>query len=313
MSLRTGASDTSKLALGTESKGSLPAWGRYLELTKPRLSFLSVVTVLVGYFAARPTVDTWLLIHLMIGTSLAAGGAAVLNQWIERGTDTGMERTRNRPLPAGEVPPAAALALGIVLCATGGLQLAFGVNPAAGFLVMLTVAVYILAYTPLKKRTHWCTEVGAVSGAIPPLVGWAGAEGSVSAGGWILFGILFFWQMPHFHAIAWLYRADYAAVRFPMLTTIDATGRRVARHMNLYGILLWVTSLAPAVTGQAGPVYAIAALALGGYFQWRIVQFGGATNRTAAARRIFFVSILYLPLLLGFLVADIWLLGGALP
>ncbi len=306
MTPHTRASDSSGIGPRAGIKGGLLDWGKYLELTKPRLSLLSVVTVLVGYFAARPAVDGWTLIHLMIGTSFAAGGAAVLNQWLERATDTGMQRTKDRPIPTGHVPPSAALVLGLVLCGLGGIQLNFGVNPPAGFLVLLTVAVYILAYTPLKKQTHWCTEVGAISGAIPPIVGWAAAEGTVGTGGWVLFGILFFWQMPHFHAIAWLYREDYGAVRFPMLTTIDPGGFRVARHMTVYGALLWITTLLPGILGQTSFLYIAVALLLGGHFQWRIMKFKNAVNREEAARKIFFVSILYLPLLLACLVADIW-------
>ncbi len=294
--------DPCKVALRDDRNGVILQAGRYLELTKPRLSFLSVLTVLVGYFAARPAVDNWVLVSLMIGTSAAAGGAAVLNQWLERSTDTGMRRTRDRPIPAGHVPPAAALVLGLLLCTFGGVLLTFGVNPLAGFLVLLTIGLYILAYTPLKKHTHWCTEVGAISGAIPPVIGWSAAEGAIGPGGWILFGILFFWQMPHFHAIAWLYRHDYAAVRFPMLAAIDQTGFRVARHMMLYGLLLFVVSLFPAILGEAGLPYLIAALVFGGYFLWKILCFRHAADRDSAARKIFFVSIIYLPLLLGSLV-----------
>ena len=284
----------------------LPKWSRYLDLTKPRLSLLSVLTVLIGYFAARPTLDSWVIFNLAVGTSLAAGGAAALNQWWERQTDAAMHRTRDRPLPAGDIRPARAAALGLLLSLIGAGQLLLWVNPLAALLLVLTVATYLLVYTPLKKRTHWCTEVGAISGALPPLIGWAGAEGALGPGAWVLFGVLAFWQMPHFHAIAWLYRQDYAAAGFPMLAVIDAGGARLARHMNAYGVLLFLCALGPAALDMTRGLYPVAAVLLNGYFLREILRFHRGADRDAAARKIFLVSILLLPLLLGALVIDVW-------
>ncbi len=284
----------------------IPRWTHVLDLTKPRLSLLSVITVLVGYMAARPAIDGATLGHLMVGTSLAAGGAAALNQWWERSTDAGMRRTRTRPLPAGHLRPGSALAAGLLLCLVGTAQLALWVNLAAALLLAVTVSLYVLVYTPIKKRTHWCTEVGAVSGALPPAIGWAAAEGGLGPGGWILFGILAFWQMPHFHAIAWLYRRDYAAVGFPMLAVIDPQGKRVGRHMTAHGLLLLLFSLGPVAFGFAGFFYGAAALILNGLFLGRILRFNRAGAPDDAARRIFLASLAFLPLLLGTLVIDIW-------
>ncbi len=297
---------TRRPAGGSPINRDLPAWSRYLDLTKPRLSLLSVLTVLIGYLAARAALDLWIVFHLAVGTSLAAGGAAALNQWWERRTDAAMRRTRDRPLPAGDIHPARAAALGLLLALTGALQLLLWVNLLAALLLVLTVATYVLVYTPLKKTTHWCTEVGAISGALPPLIGWAGAEGALGPGAWVLFGVLAFWQMPHFHAIAWLYRQDYAAAGFPMLAVIDSGGAQLARHMNTYGVLLFVCALGPWALGMTGFLYPVTAVLLNGYFLREILRFHRGTDRDAAARKIFFASILLLPLLLGTLVVDVW-------
>ena len=193
----------------------------FYELTKPRLSFLSVLTAIVGYLSANPTRDLSVLLSLLFGTSLAAGGAAVLNQWMERDADAKMVRTRERAIAAGRVQPLHAFIYGSILSALGCFLLFIGANALAGTLTAVTVVTYILLYTPLKRLTTWNTLVGAIPGALPPLIGWAAATGKIDLLGWVLFAILFLWQMPHFFAIAWTYRKDYAQGGFVMLSNAE--------------------------------------------------------------------------------------------
>ncbi len=275
----------------------------YWELTKPRLSLLSVITALVGYLAARP--ETFFpVLHVFVGTSLAAGGAAVLNQWMERATDARMSRTRDRPIPAGTVTPGRALGFGLMLSVAGVGHLGYWLNGPAAGLALLTIVTYVVFYTPLKSRSGRSLEVGAVSGALPPLIGWAAAEGGVSGLGWILFGILFFWQMPHFLAIAWLYRDDYASVNFPMLTVVDVSGDRAARYSLICSALLAGVTLLPFFLGWTGWFFLAAAVAGGGGFLWTAIRFLQSAERTKGARQLFYASILHLPLILGALVID---------
>jgi protoheme IX farnesyltransferase len=277
------------------------------ELTKPRLSFLSVTTALIAYLAAQPGRDIWGLVYFLCGTALAAGGAATLNQWIERQTDAVMERTKSRPLPTGMVSPVQAVLWGLILSVTGVTFLWIGANPLAGVLGLATIVSYVAIYTPMKRRSRWATELGAISGALPPLIGWAAAEGRISTLGWILFGILFFWQIPHFMAIAWIYRRDYAAVSFPMLSVDDPEGGRVARWSLIHAILLVAVTLLPPFLGFASPAYLIIAALLGIWFLVRASRFLRTRGREIAARRLFLFSIVYLPLLLTALVLDRWL------
>ena len=277
------------------------------ELTKPRLSFLSVTTALIAYLAARPDRDIWALFHLLCGAALAAGGAAALNQWLEQKTDAVMERTKSRPLPTGLVSTTQAVLWGLFLSIAGVTQLWFGANPLTGMLGLSTIVSYIAIYTPLKQRSRWATEFGAISGALPPLIGWAAAEGRISALGWILFGILFFWQIPHFMAIAWTYRRDYASVSFPMLSVVDPEGGRVARWSLIHAVLLVLVSLLPSILGFASPAYLGVAAILGIWFLVLAGRFLRSREREVSARRLFFYSILYLPLLLAALLMDRWL------
>lgn len=279
----------------------------YLELTKPRLSMLSVITALVGFLAARPDAAWPGGFHVLVGTALAAGGAAVFNQWMERRTDARMNRTMDRPLPTGSVSPGAAFIWGSVLSLAGVGHLLYWANLPAGLLAAATIFIYVLLYTPMKRTSGLSLEVGALAGALPPLIGWAAAEGRVSALGWILFGILFLWQVPHFLAIAWMYRDDYAAVNFPMLTVVDESGNRAARHAFIYCGALLIVSVLPYFLGQATVVYFVPALLLGLHFVWKNWIFLRRTERDAAARKVFHTSIIYLPVLLAFLVADRWL------
>lgn len=296
-----------------ETAGTAPAlarataragFGDYLELTKPRLSFLSVLTAAVGYLAALPTWHMTRLFIMLAGTAMAAGGVAALNQWMEADVDAQMRRTRDRPIPTGKVATGSAFVIGWGLCA-GGLGLLYAcVNGLAAFFALATIVCYLALYTPAKRWSRWSTEIGAVAGALPPLIGWAAATGHITGLGWILFGVLFFWQLPHFMAIAWIYRADYAAVHFPMLSVRDASGGRVAAWTLINTVLLVAVTLLPVELGYCGVAYGVAAAALGAWFVWRAVRLVPAGSRETAARRLFFVSICYLPLLLGALVID---------
>ena len=285
------------------------AWQGFYELTKPRLSFLSVITAFVGYLAARPEQDVALVTHFVIGTALCAAGAAALNQWLERGPDSLMERTKDRPLPAGAIQPATALVFGLLLSVVGSLQLYFGVNALASLLGAGTILTYVALYTPMKRVSRWATEVGAIPGAIPPLIGWAAAEGSISTLGWILFGILALWQIPHFMAIAWLYREDYERGGFPMLSVIDRSGQRVARWALINTYALLAASALPVLLGYCQWIYGGVALVFGLWFFKKCLDFNKPDQRDEAARALFFNSIIYLPAVLFSLVIDRWILG----
>jgi len=277
--------------------------GDFLELTKPRITTLVVITAGVGYAVGAPRgLDPAAFVALLIGTALVAGGASALNQYWEWEADARMERTRLRPIPAGRMAPPEALAFGLAV-AGAGLVLLATINGLTATLGLAALASYVLAYTPLKRITSLCTVVGAIPGALPPMMGWAAARGSVDAGAWALFGILFLWQLPHFLAIGWIFREDYARGGFPMLTVLDGDGRSTARQMMLYSAALIPVTLAAGALASAGTGYLTGALALG------LVFFGASTRfawkrSVAAARVLFLVSILYLPALLGLLVFD---------
>jgi protoheme IX farnesyltransferase len=276
----------------------------YVELTKPRLSLLSVLTALVGYFAARPAHDPARVVFLALGASLAAGGVAALNQWSESDTDAQMNRTARRPIPTGKIAGGSAYVLGWGMCFVALIVLYYQVGRLSALFTLFTIASYLGCYTPAKRRSRWSTEIGAVAGAFPPLIGWSAAEGGVSALGWILFAILFFWQIPHFMAIAWTYRKDYSAVNFPMLPVRDESGSKVARWSFVATLLLVGTSLLPAFMGLTSPGYGIAAALSGAFFLWRAAAFLRSANRDASARKLFIYSLIYLPAVLGALVAD---------
>ncbi len=279
-------------------------FGDYLELTKPRLSTLSVITTLVGYAAAWPGWHPVEFGALVIGTCACAAGVAALNQWMESDTDAIMPRTSDRPIPAGKVATGSAFVLGAGLCA-GGLGVLFTyTNGLASLFALLTIISYLAIYTPSKRWSRWSTEIGAVAGAFPPLIGWAAATGSVTALGWILFAILFLWQVPHFMAIAWMYRKDYGAVNFPMLPVRDASGCKVARWSFANSLALVVVCLLPQPFGLASIYYTIVTVVLGVWFLARATAFLSRKNRDQNARKLFFTTIGWLPLQLGALVAD---------
>lgn len=281
-----------------------PTFRDYLELTKPRLSLLSVMTTMVGYFASRPASNPLKFILLFIGTSLAAGGVAALNQWLEHDTDARMKRTADRPIPTGKVATGSAFVLGWLMCIAALFLLFAKVDRLSAFFTLLTMISYLAWYTPAKRWSTWSTEIGAIAGAFPPLIGWCAGAGSTSPLGWILFGVLFFWQIPHFMAVAWTYRRDYSAVDFPMLPVRDESGAKVAAWSLVNTLALVTVSLLPVALGLATRAYGLAAALLGAWFFWRAVVFLRPAGRDQAARKLFFTSIIYLPLVLGALVAD---------
>lgn len=278
--------------------------GDYLELTKPRLSLLSVMTALAGYLAARPPFLPVEMLSVVAGTCLAAGGVASLNQWLEHETDAQMKRTADRPIPTGKVATGSAFVLGGLMC-VAALGIMFArTNGIAALFTLLTIAAYLGWYTPAKRHSRWSTEIGAVAGALPPLIGWSAGEGGVTLLGWVLFGILFFWQIPHFLAVSWIYRRDYARVRFPILPVRDASGGKVAGWALVNTILLLAVSLLPVALRMLSPIYGIVAALAGGWMLLRAVAFCRAADRDAAARRLFLSSLAYLPVTLGSLVVD---------
>lgn len=276
----------------------------YLELTKPRLSLLSVLTTIIGYFAARPAHDGFKLLMLVVCTSLAAAGVAALNQFLEYDTDARMKRTATRPIPAGKVPTGSAFVLGVLMCIASLFVMWATVGRLASLFTLLTIFSYLGWYTPAKRRSRWSTEIGAVAGAFPPLIGWAAAEGTITALGWVLFAILFFWQIPHFMAIAWIYRRDYSAVDFPMLPVRDEAGGKVAIWSLINTVALVVVTVIPFFLRLTTWIYLAAAVATGAWFLWRAIVFLRPAARDVAARKLFFCSIAYLPLVLCALVAD---------
>ncbi|AKC81901.1 protoheme IX farnesyltransferase [Verrucomicrobia bacterium IMCC26134] len=288
-------------------------FGDYMELTKPRLSFLSVVTTLVGYAAVKPGWHPAEFFYLCAGTCACAGGVAAVNQWMESDTDARMERTADRPIPTGKVAPGSAFILGWGLCAIGLGLLFAKVNGLATAFALATIVSYLALYTPAKRVSRWSTELGAVAGALPPLIGWAAGEGGVirvGALGWILFGILLTWQIPHFMAVAWTYRHDYAAVNFPMLPVRDPDGAQVARWSLINTVALVVLCLLPYALGMTGLVYAIVTTVLGLWFLFRAIAFTRPSTRDTQARKLFLTSIGWLPLQLGMLVIDRLVLNG---
>ena len=276
----------------------------WLVLTKARITALVLVTAATGYVLGSPgRIDARGLLALLPGVGLASAGAAALNQVCEREADGRMRRTRSRPVPAGRISPAVALAAGCLLSLAGVAWLTLAVNALTGFLGLLTVVLYIAVYTPLKPRTPLKTLVGAIPGAIPPVLGWTAATGSVGLGGWALFSILFLWQLPHFLAIAWMFRDDYARGGFPMLPVVDPGGASTGRQAALYNLALIPVSLTPTLLGLAGGVYFFGALLLGVVFLACGVAM--AIDRgPRSARRLLLASVTYLPILLVLLVLD---------
>ncbi len=275
-----------------------------ISLTKPRVLVMVLVTTVVGYYVGLAgTPDYARLLHLMAGTLLAAAGALALNQYWERDVDALMDRTRARPLPDGRLQPLEALLFGGVLAVLGVIALAAFVNGPAALVTAATLVLYLFAYTPLKLRTPLCTIVGAVPGALPPVTGWVAARDEFGVGAWILFGILFLWQLPHTLAIARLYRDDYARAGVRLLPVVDAEGSSTERQIVMGCLALLAVSLLPTLIGLTGPLYFTGALVLGVAFVVLGARQALAPS-SAAARRVLFASLLYLPALLALLAFD---------
>jgi protoheme IX farnesyltransferase len=274
----------------------------FAELVKARLTFLVLVTTAVGFYLGwEGPLNFLALAHAVLGTAFAAAGAAALNQWWEHRFDAIMLRTRTRPIPAGRMLPREGLITGLILSLAGVIYLALAVNGLSAFLAALTIALYLFAYTPLKRFSTTNTMVGAIPGAIPPVIGWVAARQTLDAGAWSLFAILFLWQMPHFFSLAWMYRADYARAGFRMMSNDDETGLRSASQSVLFSILLLMIAGVPQYVGLTTIVYLPIALTLSGWFVAMAMLFH--KQRTPQnARRLFLSSIIYLPLLLAALV-----------
>jgi protoheme IX farnesyltransferase len=276
----------------------------YVVLTKPDVTFLVVITTVAGFYLGSVGPVEWLpLLHTLCGTLLVAAGTAALNQHIERDLDSVMRRTASRPLPAEQLQPREVLLFGVATIAFGATWLALAVNAPSALLALATTVLYLGAYTPLKTRTIYSTAIGAVPGALPPMIGWAAARGSLSLGAWVLFGILFFWQFPHFMAIAWMYREDYARAGVRMLPVVDRKGDSTFRVVVCTSaILVWVSAL-PSVIGMAGMNYFFGALILG----MLLLQVGLWANRrrtNASAKWLMHATVAYIPLLLVWLILD---------
>ncbi|MEM9558540.1 MAG: heme o synthase [Acidobacteriota bacterium] len=272
-------------------------------LLKPRITLMVVLTTAVGYMLATPMVDLWVLAATLVGTGLLSSGSSVFNQVIERRSDALMPRTATRPLPAGRFSVETAVALGLALSLAGTVLLTTAVNHLTALVGLLTLVLYVAAYTPLKRRSSLATIVGAVPGAMPPMMGCTAATGELNMLAWALFGLLFLWQMPHFLAIAWLYRDDYARGGLPMLTVGDSSGSRTWRQMVLYGGALVPVSLLPSVLGYTGIPYMLGALVAGALFLRPALAFGKKPE-VGAARRLLIASVLYLPAVLVLMVVD---------
>lgn len=287
-----------------ESHSALRRALDYWTLTKPEVNFLVVISALAGFYAAsRGPLDWMHLVHTLAGTLLVASGTATLNQLMERDADALMRRTSLRPLPAGRIPAMHALWFGIFLSLAGGAYLLVAVNALSCILAMSTLLTYLLIYTPLKKRTPWCTFLGAFPGAAPPLIGWAGAAGSLSREAWVLYAILFLWQFPHFLAIAWMYREDYARAGLKMLPQNDAEGRAAMRQMMTGALLLLPVSLLPTWLGLAGTIYMTGALLLGLMYIHSGIRLAAVRTNTRA-RRLVLASVVYLPIVFALLMLD---------
>lgn len=286
---------------------------QYLALTKPRITWLILVSTAIGYAFGVPArsgwlhwlaqLDFWRFSNTLLGTALMASGTAALNQWWEREPDAQMRRTAGRPIPSGAVSPRQALLFGIAISLAGFAELAAAVNLASALLGLATLASYLFLYTPLKRRSWFSTTIGAFPGAMPPVIGFAAAGGPTLAYAAVLFAILFFWQFPHFYAIAWMYREDYARAGIRMLPVVEPDCRSTARQMLLGCAALLLVSVLPAAFGMSGRIYTLGALALGAWLLYSVLRVMAEQTRLRA-RAVLIASVVYLPLLYGLLVLD---------
>lgn len=275
----------------------------FYDLSKPGIGFYSLLTTAASFWLASQDFHMTLFIHTMIGTGLVTCGGGALNQVMEIEADRSMRRTENRPLPAGRVSPLSGLVFGVLMAVVGAVYILLFVGSLPGFLSIACLIGYLFVYTPLKKRTHLSTLIGAVPGAVPILIGWTAVRGDIGLAGWSLFAILFLWQIPHFLAIAWMYRKDYARAGFPMLTVIDPEGTRAAFQVISYTLALIPVSLMPSILRLTGTVYFGGALIAGILFAVVAVR-TAATRTNASAKQLLFASIIYLPVVLALIVLD---------
>lgn len=276
----------------------------YVELTKPRITWLILMSTGIGYYFGASNGWDWLvLLHTIVGTGLIASGTAALNQWYERDADAKMVRTKMRPIPSGRVRPAPAFWFAVALSVVGFVELWLGANLLTAGLGAFTLLVYLCVYTPLKRKSWHATTVGAVPGAMPPLIGYAAAAGGLTSEAWILFAILFLWQFPHFYAIAWMYREDYGRAGIRMLPVVEPDGISTARQILLTSLALIPISLLPAWFGMSGYIYLAGAVLLGCAYFWTGVQVWRERTRVRA-RGVLLASVVYLPLLYVLLMAD---------
>ena len=276
----------------------------YVDLTKPSILVMVLITTLLGYYLGNDGISSWLnLFWTLLGTGLSAGGAGALNQYLEREQDKRMERTRNRPLPSGLIQPLDALLFGLILVLIGSILLVWKVNLLTGFLSLMTAFLYVLIYTPMKKLTWLNTSLGSIPGALPPMGGWTAATGSIDSGAWILFAILYLWQHPHFFAIAWMCKEDYKKAGFKMLPVVESNGSRTIRQIFWHLSLMIPVSLLPFISGMMGTVYlAGASLLTLGYFCSAIPMLRLKSKENAS--KILKASVFYLPLLFVIIIID---------
>ena len=292
-----------RASLPNKSRRVSPPITDYLELTKPRITVFILMSTAIGFLCLGHFAGAWTLFHALLGTGLMASGTAALNQWYERDADAKMNRTKARPIPSGRVSATRAFWFGVALSVSGFFDLWIGANLLAGLLGLFTLTSYLFVYTPLKQRSPHSTTIGAIPGAMPPLIGFAAAAGTLSPIAWILYGILFLWQFPHFYAIAWMYREDYAKAGIRMLPVVEPDGESTARRIVLFSLALVPVSLLPRFLGDAGNIYFAGALALGAFFLFAGTR--AAFDRTRPrARQVLLASVVYLPLLYGLLVLD---------
>ena len=290
---------TTEMTLSSRSRA-----GAYVALTKPDVSFLVLITTAAGYYMGAHGPVNWLhLLQTVFATMLIAAGTAALNHYVERESDRYMRRTASRPLPSGVLQPIQALAFGVVLSAAGAFALYYVAGWIASALGVITCVGYLFAYTPLKKRTVWATFIGAFPGAIPPMIGWVAANGSLDRGAWLLFGILFLWQFPHFYAIAWMYREDYARAGIQMLPVVDPEGKRTFRQIIWTAVGLIGVSLLPSVVGLAGMMYFFGALVVS-LALLQVCVWAASQKTNARAKWLMHATVMHIPVLLGLMVYD---------
>jgi len=285
----------------------------YIELTKPRITWLILMSTGIGYFFGLPrAANGWAflqcihplsLLHTIVGTGLLASGTAALNQWYERQADSKMRRTAHRPLPSGRLLAPRALAFGAALSVAGFLELWLGVNLLSASIGAFTLISYLFVYTPLKQRTWWSTTIGAIPGAMPPVIGYAAAAGTLTPQSAVLFAILFLWQFPHFYSIAWMYKEDYARAGIRMLPVVEPDCRSTARQILLYGMVLIPVSLLPGILGMSGRIYLVGALLLGLCYLYSGVRVT-LEHTLSRARGVLLTSVVYLPLIYGLMLVD---------